>query len=355
LASDIEGEIAGTSLDWKNKDSEEASTISKREAVFRMFHNAADVKDNESDNCAATSFREHALKNWGLSADEYGSAMSEARKSWISEGSSGGGNGTSWIDAHGFYRGSCEAVGEFLKSRGNEDVYVITTKAKEFALRLLEKQNLYQSNADNQDGESPPSATSFIKESQVYGLGSGPKASVLQQILEACQAKEDASNNNNNSDGTPRTEYVAVMVEDNVATLDRISKSLVGEKVMPVVASWGYNSNEQLVDVLLSTKTMDKQQNHYVVLPLLTDSARLSARENAKTAGVYADRAKSKDPTGCSLASILLTPFDAGSLMANTGKDKDEAEQNTDDSYDFVSNVDIPQLYFQQKYQTSQC
>ncbi|OEU10471.1 hypothetical protein FRACYDRAFT_271033 [Fragilariopsis cylindrus CCMP1102] len=73
------------------------------------------------------------------------------------------------------------------------------------------------------------------------------------------------------------------MVEDNIATLDKImNKSLSLEeeeeeeeditgsdinsktKVIPVVASWGYNTHEQLINVI--------NQDKYLVLPALLPS-----------------------------------------------------------------------------------
>jgi hypothetical protein len=106
-------------------------------------------------------------------------------------------------------------VRDFIKDNGNDCVYVITTKAKEFTLRLLQQQGLF--------GEG-----NGIDESKIYGLGSGPKAQVLQTIL------------------TERNANIGVMVEDNVATLQKIMASSIGSKVLPVVASWGYNTDDQL-------------------------------------------------------------------------------------------------------------
>jgi len=262
--------------------------------------------------------------------------MSVARKTWIAE------DETSWIDAHGFYGDACEAVRRFLRSKGDsDDVYVITTKAKEFALRLLEKQDLYRSGSENEGSSSSYSSQQNVRiqKSHVFGLGSGPKASVLQQILEERQTEEEG--------GTKNNCVVAVMVEDNIATLNKISVSPVGNKVLPVVASWGYNSIEQLAGVLRldsannCTNHINSRNNSsmshpplpYVVLPLLEEFSS-SACDTLDEARNFAKKSKRTDPTGSSLASILQSPFDAGPLMT-TG-------ENGDGLYDFFPEGGIP-------------
>merc|ERR1712194_417105 len=83
-------------------------------------------------------------------------------------------------------------------------------------------------------------------------------------------------------------DYVAVMVEDNIATLDKITQSTVhnfGNQVQPVVASWGYNTQAQLMTVLIKNATRTSNigsiltnKNHhqkgvYLVLPPLPESS----------------------------------------------------------------------------------
>ncbi len=258
LAIGYEQEIASTHLDVSNP-------LSTRDAVFRGFHNAH----------ADCDFRDHVLQSWGLGVSEYGDAMARARNTWIQE------DEASWIDAHGFYEGACKAVQRFLQLYGNKNVYVITTKAKEFALRLLEKQSLFQSHAQN---------SITIMENHVYGLGSGPKASVLQDIL---QDRKESS---------PDTDCIAVMVEDNIGTLDKISRSPVGDKVLPVVASWGYNSVQQLTDVLQAHNTKTGTPP-YVILPLPESTSKHHELEFHE----YAEKLKQLDPTGNSMTSIFQT------------------------------------------------
>lgn len=302
LAVGYTEEIAGTSLDV-------CGAASTRDAVFRGFH-----RDSSQD------FRDYALETWGVSTNDYKDAMSKARTTWIQEDEG------SWIDAHGFYEGACMAVKNYLNTRGNDDVYVITTKAKEFALRLLEKRDLFRSNTHTNKNNT-------FQEAYVFGLGSGPKASVIQHILETRQSS---------SGDTSAIEYVAVMVEDNIATLDKISKSPVGEKVLPVVASWGYNSVEQLTNVLHVSGDDDIEKS-YIVLPMLRESLRISECDTLSKATKSAQRGKQRDPTGCSIALILQSPSDAGNLLSletNGGNVDDEL-------YDFSSTGDVASAWFQ--------
>ena len=271
LAGAYTEEIAGTSLDVDDPRS-------TKDAVFRGFHSSSSSSEGD--------FRDHALQNWSFSVSDYGNAMTKARYTWIRDDEG------SWIGAHGVYEGACRAVENYLETKGNADIYVITTKAKDFALRLLEKQNLFQSNASENTNNK-------IQESHVFGLGSGPKANVLQCILQA------------RSESSTHFQFFAVMVEDNIATLDKISGSPVGDKVLPVVASWGYNSVEQLSRVL-QTPVNSVTSRPYVVLPLLLEPSKLSESEAEK----FAETAKQRDPTGCSLASMLQSPSEARKFLS---------------------------------------
>ncbi len=265
LAVSYQHEIAGTDLDVHDPSS-------NKDAVFRGFHNPNVDFD----------FKAYALRSWGLEASVYSDAMANARNNWIRD------DEASWLDAHGFYEGACKAVKQYLEEHGNEDVYVITTKAKEFALRLLEKQDLVvqSSTTSTTSRSSSNNNSTTVNESHVFGLGSGPKASVIQQIL---QARKESS---------PDTEFVAVMVEDKIGTLDKISKSPVGDKVVPVVASWGYNSVQQLEDVI------DKP---YKLLPIIDQFTADELLFDEKRRTKYAEMLKQKDPTGKHLSFIFST------------------------------------------------
>lgn len=159
---------------------------------------------------------EETLKELNVSVDQCKDALKKARNDWIESDD----NGQDWLDAHEFYEGACDAVRKLIAEPDKlQDVYVITTKAADFAYRLLEKQKL--AGKDAPGGGIPPE--------RIFGLGSPPKEVVLGNLLEERGA-----------------EYGAVFVEDRVLTLDKtMSDSRVGTRVVPVVASWGYTTREQ--------------------------------------------------------------------------------------------------------------
>ena len=68
-----------------------------------------------------------------------------------------------WLNVHTFYPDSLAAAKAI--SAAGVDFYVITTKAKSFTLRLAEAAGL------------------SLRPEQVFGLGSGPKAEVLEALL----------------------------------------------------------------------------------------------------------------------------------------------------------------------------
>jgi hypothetical protein len=198
------------------------------EEILQKFHGDGDNYDPDAGLKAA------AMKHAGLQVEDYHRAFKEARDKWIMEN-----NGRDWIEAHDFFGGACQAVRDFLQATGDAETdknvdkypsdrcYIITTKAKDFALRLLEQQGLYDS--------SNPSNRMKIQESHVFGLGSGSKSSVLQQILKYHDDRRQQD-----------SIAIAVMIEDNLSTLQTIKSSDIGDRVVPVVASWGYITEEQL-------------------------------------------------------------------------------------------------------------
>lgn len=162
-----------------------------------------------------TELKDKVIKGCGCTDHDLNRAMKEARDKWIDQN-----DATDWIHAHNFFEGACKAVKKYLDTKGNENIYVITTKTKEFAERLLQEQGLYSNDNSSQ--------SNVLKVSHIYGLGSGSKAEVLQSILKQ------------------RDGDIAVMVEDNIDTLDNIMASPIQHNVLPVVAAWGYNTKEQL-------------------------------------------------------------------------------------------------------------
>ena len=225
---------------------------------------------NDTDN-----LKQYMLYKLNLTKDKCNVALKESRNYLIEN------KFDEWLNSHTFYDGAVEAVRNMLNNNsargatkkrkhsnddtdngntinGNENVYVITTKAKEFALKLLEQQALVSTT------ESKNNNNNKIPISNVYGLGSGPKEQVLATLIES-KIKELQQSQNDIMDNHV---VIAVMVEDNVATLNRImlssndlfanimekqSSSLSSSAVvvqvvpvLPVVASWGYITKEQL-------------------------------------------------------------------------------------------------------------
>ncbi|CAB9515880.1 expressed unknown protein [Seminavis robusta] len=160
--------------------------------------------------------REKTLEDLNVSVDQCKEALKKARNDWIASDD----NGQDWLEAHGFYQGACDAVRKLLEDPEKvPDVFVITTKAADFTQRLLEQQRL--AGKDAPGGGIPPE--------RIFGLGSPPKEKVLAQLLE-----ERGS------------QYAAVFVEDRLLTLDKtMSDSAINTRVLPVVASWGYNTVDQ--------------------------------------------------------------------------------------------------------------
>ena len=160
--------------------------------------------------------RDEVMEELNVSKEQCNEALKKARNDWIESDK----NGQDWLEAHGFYEGACDAVRKLLEQPGkSEDVYVITTKAADFTRRLLEQQRLF--------GKDAPGGG--VSKEKIFGLGSPPKEKVLASILEE------------RGEG-----WGAVFVEDRLLTLDKaMSDVAVSKKVLPVVASWGYNTEEQ--------------------------------------------------------------------------------------------------------------
>lgn len=172
-----------------------------REHIIQTFHKG---------------LRETVMKELGVTSSQCKEALEKARNTWIESDE----NGHDWLEAHAFYEGACEAVRTLLEDPTKcQDVFIITTKSADFTCRLLEKKGLFGANAPN----------GGIPEEKIFGLGSPPKEKVLANLLAE------------KGDG-----YAAVFVEDRLLTLDKtMSDSAVNTKVVPVVASWGYNTPEQ--------------------------------------------------------------------------------------------------------------
>lgn len=147
-------------------------------------------------------------------------AFASARQNWIAE------NMDEWLASHNFYTEAVATVAKLLTKP--KPLYIITTKAKEFTIKLLKAVNL------------------DVPEDRIYGLGSGPKPEVLSQIM----AKH----------GGP-----CVFVEDRVKTLvDVINTDSVRDMTTMILADWGYNTEADRETAISSGKiqVFSQAQHH---------------------------------------------------------------------------------------------
>ena len=139
-------------------------------------------------------------------------AFKQAREGWIETDCDG------WLASHRFYPEATAAaaalVAEAEGGGGDVAVYVITTKGKEFALRLL------------------GAAGVGVPPDRVFGLGSGPKGGVLAQIVEA-----------HGGEGAVH----GFFVEDRADTLAAVQAAhpATAARFELVLADWGYNTPAQ--------------------------------------------------------------------------------------------------------------
>ena len=137
--------------------------------------------------------------------------FSQVRNNWIREDPAG------WLNHHRFYRNIPFILSELLKQC---QVYIITTKEKKFAQRLLKLI------------EIP------IKSNNIFGLKEGKKWTVLQRLI---------SNGDENEGGF-------FYIDDRFKTLQKLSgiSELTGVKLY--LATWGYNVEEDHMSALEHTR-----------------------------------------------------------------------------------------------------
>jgi phosphoglycolate phosphatase-like HAD superfamily hydrolase len=111
-----------------------------------------------------------------------------------------------WLAYHSFYTGTADLLRSALNEHSIEP-YIITTKSREFALKLLAEEGIQW------------------PEARIYGFGSGPKVETLNKLAK-------------NIKGT--TKYT--FIEDRVKTLRTVAKDQSLNHVNLYLASWGYNS-----------------------------------------------------------------------------------------------------------------
>mmetsp|Transcript_3330 Transcript_3330/g.4678 ORF Transcript_3330/g.4678 Transcript_3330/m.4678 type:complete len:393 (+) Transcript_3330:81-1259(+) len=147
--------------------------------------------------------RDTLIRKYGASKEELIEVFAATRDAWIDKDFEG------WLGANRFY-----PVIDAINNCSCEK-YVITTKDKRFASKLLE------------------SAGCKIDEDKIFGLGSGPKADTLDKLLEFYNSDESSE------------KTVIHFVEDKVETLEKICKDPRLDDVQLYFATWGYNTAAQ--------------------------------------------------------------------------------------------------------------
>ncbi|KAM0927678.1 hypothetical protein ACQ4PT_002693 [Festuca glaucescens] len=112
-----------------------------------------------------------------------------------------------WIGANRFYPGTADAL-KFSSS----EIYIVTTKQGRFAEALLKEL-----------------AGIEIPSERIYGLGTGPKVKVLQQLQQMPQHQG----------------LTLHFIEDRLATLKNVIKEPALERWNLYLVNWGYNTPKE--------------------------------------------------------------------------------------------------------------
>ena len=205
--------------------------------------------------------RDTTMAELGVDAAGCNAALAASRKEWIEQ------DDGDWLQAHGFYGGACAAARELLRAGRADDLFVITTKAAGFTRRLLAEQRLF----------GPAAPGGGIAAAHIYGLGSGPKPAVLEQLL---------------ADRGPGA--AAVFVEDRLLTLDQtVAAAGLAGRVLPVLAGWGYNTAGQKA-AAAAQQYVVLQQPAELSSVLGLSAAEVAARLEESRSRAAAGRAASK-------------------------------------------------------------
>ncbi|XP_074585033.1 uncharacterized protein LOC141840852 [Curcuma longa] len=141
------------------------------------------------------------MEEWGEERDSLVDLFGRVRDEWMENDLSG------WIGANRFYPGVADAL-RFASSQ----LYIVTTKQARFADALLREL-----------------AGITIPAEQIYGLGTGPKVKVLQQLQ-----------------AMPQHEGLSLhFVEDRLATLKNVIKEPALDGWNLYLGRWGYNTEKE--------------------------------------------------------------------------------------------------------------
>ncbi|KAG8080786.1 hypothetical protein GUJ93_ZPchr0007g6132 [Zizania palustris] len=141
------------------------------------------------------------MSDWDEDRDSLVDLFGSIRDDWIKNDLSG------WIGANRFYPGTADAL-KFSSS----EVYIVTTKQGRFAEALLKEL-----------------AGIELPSERIYGLGTGPKVKVLQQLQQM-----------------PQHQGLKLhFVEDRLATLQNVIKEPALDQWNLYLVNWGYNTPKE--------------------------------------------------------------------------------------------------------------
>uniref|UniRef100_A0A453QIK8 Uncharacterized protein n=4 Tax=Triticinae TaxID=1648030 RepID=A0A453QIK8_AEGTS len=141
------------------------------------------------------------MDEWQEDRESLVDLFGRVRDDWLENDLSG------WIGANRFYPGTADAL-----KLSSSELYIVTTKQSRFTGALLKEL----------------AGVDFPSE-RIYGLGTGPKVKVLQQLQEMPQHQG----------------LTLHFVEDRLATLKNVIKEPALDKWNLYLVKWGYNTQEE--------------------------------------------------------------------------------------------------------------
>lgn len=141
------------------------------------------------------------MDEWQEDRESLVDLFGRVRDDWIENDFSG------WIGANRFYPGTADAL-----KLSSSEAYIVTTKQSRFAEALLKEL----------------AGIDFPSE-RIYGLGTGPKVNVLQQLQQMLQHQGLKLN----------------FIEDRLATLKDVIKEPALDNWNLYLVTWGYNTQKE--------------------------------------------------------------------------------------------------------------
>ncbi|XP_022679496.1 uncharacterized protein LOC101754934 isoform X2 [Setaria italica] len=141
------------------------------------------------------------MDEWQEDRESLVDLFGRVRDDWIENDLSG------WIGANRFYPGTADAL-----KLSSSDTYIVTTKQSRFAEALLKEL----------------AGIDFPSE-RIYGLSTGPKVKVLQQLQQMPQHQG----------------LTLHFIEDRLATLKNVIKEPALDKWNLYLVTWGYNTQKE--------------------------------------------------------------------------------------------------------------